>query len=243
MRTVAEQEAYRHERGAAARRVEVVEALGERVAPVTMAHERTLPVPAECEGLFAEGALVRGRVLSCVGTAATSLAMALVAPAVEAGAWLAVVDVPTIGLDAASELGICLERVVGVDLGERPAEVWPDIVAAAADGFELVLTHVPTGVRPAAARSVAARMQQRGVVVIVLGDAGPLRCDGVLESTDGVWEGVGDGFGYLRHRMVRVESSGRRLPGVRRRTVSFHGTVTGRSAGDPGVGDDLVLAV
>ena len=227
------------------RRVEGVEALGERVAPVTMAHERTLPVPAECEGLFAEGALVRGRVLSCVGTAATSLAMALVAPAVEAGAWLAVVDVPTIGLDAASELGVCLERVVGVDLGERPVEAWPDVVAAAADGFELVLTRVPAGVRPAAARSVVARLQQRGVVVIVLGDPGPLRCDGVLESADCVWEGVGDGFGHLRHRTVRVESSGRRIPGVRRRTVSFQGAASGRgqSVGDPGVADDLVLAV
>ena len=197
----------------------VLEALGERVAPVVMAHERTLPVPDQFGELFPEGAMVRGRVLSCTGPAATSLALALLAPAVEAGAWLAVIDVPTIGLDAASELGIALERVVGVEPGEGPAVTWPDLVAAAADGFELVLTRVPEGVRPAAVRSLVARLQQRGVVVVVLGDPGVLPCDGVLDSSAVAWEGLGDGFGRLRRRSVEVEASGRRLPGARRRTV------------------------
>jgi hypothetical protein len=209
-----------------------------------MAHERMLPVSREFERLFVDGGLVRGRVLACAGSAATSSAMALVAPAIEAGAWLAVVDVPTIGLDAASELGICLERVVGIDLGERRAEVWPDVIAAAADGFELMLTRVPPGIRIAAARSVMTRLQQRGTVVMVLGDPGPLPCDGVIESTDRVWEGLGDGFGHLRRRTVQVQASGRRMPGTRLCEVSFQGPLAGQ---DPLGGDqdtaDLVLAV
>lgn len=223
---------HRTDRRGGDRRAGVLHALGERVAPVSMAHERTMPVPNGFESLFAEGAMVRGRVLSCAGAAATSLALALLAPAIEAGAWLAVVDVPALGLDAASELGVPLERVVGVELGERPGEVWPEVVAAAADGFDLVLTRAPADVRPAAARSVVARLQQRGVIVMLLGDPGPIPCDGVLESSSVAWEGVGDGFGHLCRRTVVVEASGRRLPGARRATVGLPaGTEAGAANG------------
>lgn len=222
----------------------VLAALGEQVAPVSMAHERTLPVPAELGVLFPEGAMVRGRVLSCVGPAATSVALALMAPAVQAGAGLAVIDVPSIGLDAASELGVDLDRVVGVELGEQPAESWPDLTAAAADGFELVLTRVPAGVRPASARSVVARLQQRGVVVVVLGDPGTLPCDGVLDSSGVTWSGLGDGYGHLRHRSVHVEASGRRLPGARRATVALPGPAAAPDGpdGDVPVGDVSLVA-
>jgi len=108
---------------------DVLTALGDRVAPVSMALERTLPTSPECADLFAEGALVRGRVLSCTGAASTTVALRLVAAAVKAGGWMAVIDVPMLGLDAASELGIALERVVsiatsnGAGAGEVDAEV------------------------------------------------------------------------------------------------------------------------
>src|SRR3954469_18589608 len=88
--------------------------LRERVQSNVLTHEQTVPVAAEFAPLFPERALVRGRTLACAGPAATSTAMAVVASAVAAGAWLAVVDVPTFGLDAASEMGIALERVVAV---------------------------------------------------------------------------------------------------------------------------------
>ena len=102
----------------------VLAALGDRVAPVSMARERVLPVAERVTELFSEGGLVRGRVLSCRGMAATSASLALVAAAVAAGSWLAVIDVPTLGLDAASELGVPLERIVAIDtsLGEKPTE-------------------------------------------------------------------------------------------------------------------------
>lgn len=203
-------------------------ALAERVAPVSMAHERTLPVRDELAGLFAERALVRGRVLACDGSAATSLAMALVSSAVRAGSWLALVGVPTVGLDAACELGVCLERVVAVELGEHPHTAWPDVVAAAADGFELILTRVPVGLRPAVTRSVATRVQRRGAVLVVLGDHGALSCDGTLVTTGDGWEGVGDGFGHLRRRTLDVEARGRRIPGVRRVRLTVASPPSGR---------------
>ncbi|MBT5277219.1 hypothetical protein [Ilumatobacter sp.] len=198
---------------------EVLTALGDRVAPVSMAFERTLPTPADCAELFAEGGLVRGRTLSSTGPAATTVMLRLVAAAVEAGGWMAVIDVPTLGLDAASELGIALERVVAIDT--QDAGVWADVVAAAADGFEVLVTRVPSEVRPSTLRKVVTRLQQRGVVMMVVGDPGPLACDGVIDTGRQVWTGVGAGWGRLEQRVVEVTAAGRRLPGQRCRTMEF----------------------
>lgn len=195
-------------------------ALAERVAPLALATDRTLPVAEAFVELFAERGLVRGRTIACSGAAATSLALALAAPAVAAGSWLATIDVPTIGLDAASEFGIALERVVAV---RADAARWPDVVAAAADGFDLLIARVPADVSPSAMRKVATRLRQRDVVMLVLGDPGALSCDGVLDAGDAEWVGLGDGHGHLRHRRLVVEASGRRLHGRRRCRLALPG--------------------
>lgn len=203
-----------------------LEALAERVAPLALARERVLPVAGAFAELFTEGGLVRGRSLACSGPAATSLALALAAPVVAAGSWMAAIDVPTIGLDAASEFGIALERVVAVCTGEQPdhqAARWPDVVAAAADGFDLLLTKVPAGVSSSAVRKVAIRLRQRDVVMLVLGDPGPLSCDGVLDSGGVEWTGLGNGHGHLRHRELVVEAAGRRFHGRRRCRLALPG--------------------
>ena len=96
--------------------------LRERVQSNVLTHEQTVPVATGIAALFPERALVRGRTLACAGPAATSTGMAVVAAAVAGGAWLAVVDVPTFGLDAASEMGIALERVVAVSVTSPAAD-------------------------------------------------------------------------------------------------------------------------
>ena len=193
--------------------------LGDRVAPLTLAHERTLPVAAGLAELFPDSGLVRGRTLACRGPVATSTALALVAPAMAGGAWMAVIDIATLGLDAAHELGVPLERVVAVCTGDDP-ERWPDVVAAAADGFDILLVRVPasvaTALPAAASRKLAVRLRQRDVVTVVVGDPAPMECDGVLQTAAPQWEGLGDGHGHLRCRTVGVEATGRRLPGRRR---------------------------
>ena len=193
--------------------------LTDRVAPLVLARERTMPVGEEFVELFGERGLVRGRTLACQGPAATSTALALVAPALAAGAWMAVIDLPTIGLDAASELGVPLERIVAVTTGgagEASARCWPDVVAAAADGFDVLLVRVPAGLSAGAVRKLAVRLRQRDVITVVLGDPGAMTCDGVLHTDAPEWSGLGDGHGHLRQRRVIVEASGRRLPGRRR---------------------------
>lgn len=193
--------------------------LADRVAPLALAHDRTLPVAESFVDLFPDGGLIRGQTISCTGSAATSLALALVAPAVAAGAWLALVDVPTIGLDAASEFGVPLERVVAIDTGER--QRWADVVAAAADGFDLLLVRVPPDVSQATMRKVATRIRQRDGVMVVLGDRGALTCDAELGGEPVEWVGMGDGHGHLQQRELIVHTSGRRLPGARRRHLAL----------------------
>lgn len=192
-------------------------ALTDRVAPISLARERTLPVSEPFTELFVEGGLVRGRTLSCRGPAATSAALALIAPAIAAGAWLAVIDLPTIGLDAASELGVPLERIVAIDTSatSHGTSKWVDVVAAAADGFDVLLVRVPDDLPSGVVRKLAVRLRQREVVTVVLGDPGVLDCDGTLSTEAPHWSGLGDGHGHLQARQVVVAASGRRLPGQR----------------------------
>src|SRR6478735_5093347 len=95
-----------------------------------LAHDRTLPVVAPLAPLLPDGALTRGRTFACSGVAATSLSLSLAVEAVTAGGWLAVVDLPWVGIEAAAELGVALERLVRVDGGS-----WAETVAALVDGF------------------------------------------------------------------------------------------------------------
>lgn len=184
----------------------------ERVGSKVLAHEQTVPVGPELAELFPERALVRGRTLACAGTAATSAGMALVAAAVVGGAWLAVVDTPTFGLDAASEAGIPLERVVAVS-SSRAGEPggWVEVMAAVVDGFDLVLASVPADLAPGPLRKLSTRIRQRGAVVVLLGDVGAMACDGVIDASGVAWSGLGTGFGTIRQRSVELRTSGRRF--------------------------------
>jgi len=224
--------------------------LRERVQTNVLTHEQTVPVAAEFASLFPERALVRGRTLACAGPAATSTGMAVVAAAVAGGAWLAVVDVPTFGLDAASEVGIALERVVAVSVTPSAADdpipsstsgasgpsSWVDVMAAVVDGFDIVLARVPADAAAGPLRRLATRIRQRGAVVILLGDAiagqdGAMPCDGVIESGGIVWSGLGVGFGTLRQRTVELHMSGRRVPGRRQCRVTLPGVTVADDVG------------
>ena len=73
-----------------------------------MAGERLLPVLGPLQPLFPAGALRRGSVVSVTGS--TSLALSVLAAASAQGSWCAAVGMPSLGLAAAAELGVALER-------------------------------------------------------------------------------------------------------------------------------------
>lgn len=175
------------------------------------ARDRTLPISEPLATLLPEAGLLRGRVVGCSGPAGWALALALVAAAVEAGSWLAAVGVPMLGLDAAAELGVPLSRLVMVDAGEGTA-AWAERVAAAADGFELIVTAPPVGAERAV-RKVRQRVQARGAVLVAVGAATPgVSCDLELSTTSVAWEGIGQGAGHLMCRRATVQVTGRRTP-------------------------------
>jgi hypothetical protein len=189
-----------------------VEGLHERIRPLALARDQRLPVLAPLEPLLPLGALQRGTTVSIdadgVG-GATSLALALVAEACRSGAWLAAVGLPSLGLSAADEAGLALERLVLVAAPERSA--WGGVVAALVDGFDLLLLHTGgAGVRPADARRLVARARERGSVLVQLGPGWGGEADVALRITEARWEGPDDGYGHLEARRIVVEASGRR---------------------------------
>jgi hypothetical protein len=206
------------------------------LARTALTSGRLLPVVDPLLPLLPDSGLVRGKAVSCGGAASMSLALALAVEATARGAWLAVVDVPTFGLEAAGEFGIPLERVVRVDPPTRTAaksaksaqsggvgDTWAELMAAVVDGFEVVITRVPQRLNPGLARRVQSRLRAREAVMIALGRPGSISVDSELTAADPQWEGVADGWGYLRGRRVTVTSSGRRVPRPRHASLWLPG--------------------
>lgn len=188
-----------------------LEILGERIRPVALAKEQLLPVPAPFEALLPWGGLRRGSTVSVTAPGvggSTSLALALVAAASGAGSWLAAVGLPSLGLVAADEAGVALERLVLVAAPERSA--WGSVVAALVDGFDVLLLHTGrTRVRPTDARKLVARARERGTVLLQLGPGWETEADLSLRIADARWFGLDDGYGHLDARRVTVEVAGR----------------------------------
>lgn len=199
------------------------------VATTVLARDRTLPVAAPFVPLLPDGGLARGRLVACQGTAGPSLAFALVADAVRAGAWLAAVDVAWLGVEAVGELGVPLNRLVRVDSGESPAATWAEVVAAAVDGFEVVITQPPARSEAGLLRRVQTRVQARGAVLVVVGDT-PGSADIILRTSAPVWDRVANGDGHLHARRLHVEASGRRVPQGRRTELWLPGPTGGVAA-------------
>lgn len=161
--------------------------------------------------MLPDAGLVRGRIVGCTGPAAMSLALALGSRAAITGAWMAVVGVPMLGVEAAGELGVPLERLVMVDSDARPS-TWAERVGAAADGFDLILTQPPAG-SDRMVRKVRQRLQARGVVLLAVGPRSPgISCDVEFSTTSVDWVGVGSGHGSLMGRRAHVRVGGRRMP-------------------------------
>lgn len=223
---------------------------GQLARPVTLADQQVLPVVAPLAGLFPEGGLRRGATVAVVqgagtgaGTGAgqaaggTTLALALAVAPVAAGSWAALVGLPHVGLVAAAELGLALERVLV--LPEVPSDAWPAVVAAVLDTVDVVVAALPGTVAPADQRRLVARARERGAVLVVPVGSGDRRADGFgadvrLAVQGGRWEGLGDGHGHLRARRVEVVAEGRRAAARPRRATVWLPGPDGRVGDGPG---------
>jgi hypothetical protein len=169
------------------------------------------PVAEPLAPLLPGGGLRRGSVVAVHGSMA--LLLALLAAATAQGTWAAVVGVRDLGVPAAAEAGVAVQRLA---LVPRPGPQPAPVVAALLDGMGLVALagayRMPPGVR----RSLVARARQRGAVLLALqGWAG---ADVELRCRTEIWRGAEAGHGRLRSREVLVHSSGRG-PASRPRTA------------------------
>ncbi|GHG49716.1 hypothetical protein GCM10017567_85580 [Amycolatopsis bullii] len=183
-----------------------------------------LTVLPELARLLPGGGLRRGSTVAVRG--ARSLVLALLAAATRNGSWAAVAALPDLGLAAAAELGVDLERVA---LVPNPGTELVAVLSALVDGFDLVVLG-PASVSPQTARRLADRVRNRGTVLLTAG-AWP-GADLELKVSGRRWHGLTqDGHGHLRARDVVATSRGR---GAAARSSSVglllpgpEGTVTG----------------
>ena len=188
------------------------EALGDlegSVGSAVLAEGRTLPLVAALADLFPSKGLRRGSTVVVSPGAfpgATSLALALLSGPCAAGSWCAVVGAAELGLVAAAQHGLDLERLA---LVPSPGAKWPMVTAALLEGFDVVLVCPPAHVSPSVARQLEARGRERGSVLAVVGEGWPGSADMRLGIVAGCWRGLENGHGYLWGREVEVEATGK----------------------------------
>jgi hypothetical protein len=160
----------------------------------------TLPVPPELRAMFPEGGLVRGRTVLCSGDAAVVMALR----------------------------GVALQRVVFVQPASSRTE-WVSTVAAAADGFDVLMLEVPHGITAADARRVQTRIQARRNALVLIGATqqsavqSVFQPDVIMNTATTQWHGIERGAGHVQGRDVQVAVSGRRVPKARQHSLHFVG--------------------
>jgi len=173
-----------------------------REAALPRQHERHLSVHPAIAGLLPGGVLPSGGVLAVLGS--TSLLLGLLGAASQEGAWVAFVGAPALGMLAAADAGLELERVAIV---REPGPDAPTVVAALLDGVDVVVLGPEVRLLDSDRRRLAARARERGAVL-----ASTTPWPGAYASLDargGSWSGADQGAGWLRRRTLSVLRTGR----------------------------------
>ena len=202
-----------------------------RLSASLLARDRLLPAGELLGDLLPFGGLQRGTT-TVVGPSpapgSTTLALELLAGVSAAGHWCAAVGLANLGLVAAAERGIALERLLVVPSPGGPGR-WQQMLAALFDGLEAVLFAPAGPVRPSDARTLSARTRERASALVVLDRHGywsepaDLRC----RVASSAWTGLEEGYGLLSGRSLEIEVSGRGAAArPRRATVELAGTGT-----------------
>ena len=160
-----------------------------------------MAVPPPLAPILPEG-LRRGG--TTVVTGSTSLVLAVLAHACAGGAWAAVVGQPTIGLLAAAQAGVSLDRLAVVP---RPGLEAPTVVAALLDGVDVVVVGPEAALTDTERRKLSARARDRGSVLLSTVDWPGASV--VLTVESGRWTGVDAGEGRLRTHEIRLVRTGR----------------------------------
>jgi hypothetical protein len=135
----------------------------------------------------------------------TTLALALAAGLSSVGSWGVAVNRPDVGVGAARELGVALERFSVI---RSPGHAFAEATAALVDGVDVTLLRAPANLPPAIARRLRTRVLDRRAVLVALSswlDAPHL----ALAVTRSAWRGIGHGYGDLQERHAELTAVGR----------------------------------
>src|SRR6478735_5051011 len=168
-----------------------------------------LPVHPALASLLPGGGLRPGAAYSLPRS--TSLLLAVLGRASQAGSWCGVVGLPRLGAEAAEGMGVDLSRLV---LIPEPGQRWLAVAATVAEVLPVVAVRPSGRAADAEVSRLAARLRDRGAVLLVQGPWP--QAEAVLEVDAPEWTGVGRGHGYLSGREVTVTASSRRWPRPRR---------------------------
>ncbi|WP_175010198.1 hypothetical protein [Cellulosimicrobium sp. TH-20] len=158
--------------------------------------------PRPLGAILDDGHLPRGAASAVTGS--TSLLLALLATSQGSSDWLAVVGAPNLGMLAAADAGIALERVALVPrAGDDPAGV----VAALLDGMTYVVVGPDAWLAASERRRLLARARERssGLVAVGVWEHAAVRLDVVAHR----WAGTDAGGGYLRRCELDVARTAR----------------------------------
>lgn len=136
-----------------------------------------------------------------------SLLFALLAQPSQAGSWCGVVGVPGFGAEAAEKVGVDLSRLV---LIPDPGQRWMVVTATIAEVLPLIVVRPPARAKDADISRLAARMRERGSVLLVQGPWP--QTEAMIDVAEPHWSGLGDGYGMLSSRELTVTVSSRRFP-------------------------------
>src|SRR6478752_5148564 len=151
-------------------RAQMVGELRQRMATVGAADPDdsgpVLPVAAPLAAALPRGGLARGSVVSVLGQGATRLLFTLLAG--PEAPWTALVGMPGVGLLAAAEFGIDLDRVVVIP---EPGPDVLQVLSILVDGVDMIAVALPSQVMPSPSRQrvLTGRLRQRGSVLLVMG--------------------------------------------------------------------------
>lgn len=191
----------------------------------TLVGSQLVEVDPTLGALLPHAGLQRGTTTGIRGSSgATSLALALVAGALRTGSWGAVVGLEGLGVEAAADLGVPLERLA---LIPSPGDAWAEVTGTLLGAMDVVVLRPPVGCRGGVARRLAARCRERRSLLVVVGSEErqrwPEPLDIHLEVRAISWHGTERGAGTLTQRLVEVRAGGRRGGAGRTSTVWLPG--------------------
>lgn len=184
-----------------------------------------LPLDPALEGLLPDPGLRVGSSYSI--SPSPSLLGALLAAPSQKGSWCAIIGMPTIGVEAMSDLGVELERLI---LVPDPGPRWLTVATALSEVIPIIAVHPRSRVSDADITRLNARLRDRGCTLLVTAPWPQSEATIRVEETE--WHGLGSGWGLLSDRTVTLRASGRRFESGRRVRVQMP-TALGRVGDAP----------